>query len=403
MSEVSPDPSPYEYLNKSAQIKSIIITFFALAVIAVCLRFTARRLSKAGFWYDDWLIVPATLSAAALCFISALWMTKEGLGYELDERLPESEIKGFTKGIFASEICWTFAIWTVKYSILAFYWRLFSANRRSIRIIIWVLAAVVMVWGIAVILITVLQCVPVYLIWYLMEGDLCSISTAAIYVSSSIPHIITDVVFLGFPVPLIWNLHMHKSRKMMLTAIFAVGGFVNIVSVIRFVYLMALVRANSGLHGSDPTWNYIDVFIWTSVEVNTSIICACLPSLGPIVSYVSKQIHRLRKRKTTHKRGTQLLMDMLPAGRPVSLPVPPLSRKPSWSDGPNPMLDSSAILEVEARNPQAPELDAEAPGPHILEIETLEPVLEMESQRPLAELEGWSRPWPTGRHGMTRP
>ena len=133
------------------------------------------------------------------------------------------------------------------------------------------------------------------------------------------------------------------------------------------------------------------------------LLLACLPSLGPIVSYISKQLDRLRKRKNTHKRGTQLLMHILPAGRPASLPVPPLSRKPSWNDGPNPMLDSSAIVEAEARNPQAPELDAEAPGPHILKIETLESVLEMESQRPVAELEGWSRLWPTGRHEMTRP
>ena len=86
------------------------------------------------------------------------------------------------------------------------------------------------------------------------------------------------------------------------------------------------------------------------------------------------------------------------------------------------MLDSSAVVEVEANNPRAPELDAEAPGPHvlemesrrplaqldaeapgphILEIETLEPVLEMESQRPLAELEGRSRPWPTRWHETT--
>ena len=96
---------------------------------------------------------------------------------------------------------------------------------------------------------------------------------------------------------------------------------------------------------------------------------------------------------------------MLPRGRPASLPGPPLSRRQSWNNGSNPVLDSSTIVEVEARNPQAPELDAEAPGPHILEIETLEPeapeldaeapgphILEMESQRPLAELEGRSRP-----------
>lgn len=52
------------------------------------------------------------------------------------------------------------------------------------------------------------------------------------------------------------------------------------------------------------------------------------------------------------------------------------------------MLDSSAVLEVEARNPRAPELDAEAPGPHVVEVDTVETILEMYSQRPIGELEG---------------
>ena len=104
MSEQLP-PLPLQS-NESAQIKGSIVATWALAVIAVCLRFTARRLSKAGFWYDDWLMVPATVSiphiklssnyveslgeqidysyvyqlgAAALCFTSAFWSKSSGL------------------------------------------------------------------------------------------------------------------------------------------------------------------------------------------------------------------------------------------------------------------------------------------------------------------------------------
>lgn len=58
------------------------------------------------------------------------------------------------------------------------------------------------------------------------------------------------------------------------------------------------------------------------------------------------------------------------------------------------MLDLSALVEAEARNPRAPELDAEAPGPHILEIGTVGPVLGMESQRRVTELEGWPKSIP---------
>lgn len=48
-----------------------------------------------------------------------------------------------------TEICWAVSIWIVKSSILAFYWRLFSVNRRSTRVIIWVLAVFITGWGLA--------------------------------------------------------------------------------------------------------------------------------------------------------------------------------------------------------------------------------------------------------------
>ena len=55
------------------------------------------------------------------------------------------------------------------------------------------------------------------------------------------------------------------------------------------------------------------------------------------------------------------------------------------------MLNSATIIEMEAKNPRGPKSDAEAKGPHILEIGTLEPVLRTQPQRSLAELEGWNR------------
>ena len=121
------------------------------------------------------------------------------------------------------------------------------------------------------------------------------------------------------------------------------------------------------------------------------LFLACLPSLRPVLSLIAEKLVLLRKRKSTYKRGSKLLMDMLPAGRSAPLPILPLSREQSGTDERHLILDSSAIIEVEANNPRPPELDAEAPGPHILEIETVEPILEMAYQRTIPELEGQSR------------
>ena len=56
--------------------------------------------------------------------------------------------ESFLKGLFIGEFCWAASIFTVKYSILAFYWRLFS-KLKGARIAIRVLLAVVTCWAIA--------------------------------------------------------------------------------------------------------------------------------------------------------------------------------------------------------------------------------------------------------------
>ena len=126
-----------------------------------------------------------------------------------------------------------------------------------------------------------------------------------------------------------------------------------------------------------------------SADTTSFAVTSSMPSLSlrPILPFISTKLKLLRKRRSTHNRGSELLQDMLPARRPASSPSLPLSRKQSWNDGPNPMLDSATVIEMEAKNSRCPELDAEAPGPHILEIGTLEPVVRTQSQRSPTELE----------------
>ena len=87
---------------------------------------------------------------------------------------------------------------------------------------------------------------------------------------------------------------------------------------------------------------------------------------------------RLRKHRTPHKKGPELLMDMLPAGKPKPSTLP-LSREISRDEDRHAIANQSNMGELEAGHLRAKELDAEAPGSHILE---------MESKNPLAELNG---------------
>ncbi|KAI4092141.1 MAG: hypothetical protein LQ344_003624 [Seirophora lacunosa] len=71
---------------------------------------------------------------------------------------------------------------------------------------------------------------------------------------------------------------------MALSSIFLLGGFVVGVSIVRFTYIISL-----DLQSPDVTWNFVNVQIWTGVEIHVGIVCApiaCLPSLRPLLNLV---------------------------------------------------------------------------------------------------------------------
>ena len=50
------------FFYERGAIRGSVLALWFYAVLGLCLRFLARRLSKAGFWYDDWLLIPAIVS-----------------------------------------------------------------------------------------------------------------------------------------------------------------------------------------------------------------------------------------------------------------------------------------------------------------------------------------------------
>jgi len=43
------------------------------------------------------------------------------------------------------------------------------------------------------------------------------------------------------------------------------------------------VKVNSDLDLKDPTWGYTGSMIWSTIEGNVGVICACLPVLAPLL------------------------------------------------------------------------------------------------------------------------
>lgn len=165
----------------------------------------------------------------------------------------------------------------MKFSILALYWRLFKVAH--IKIAVYVVAVVVTCWGVAVLLIICLQCIPLRGFWDKTIQATCGVDDYKFFIGNSIPNILTDFALLSIPIRPVWKLQVAKSQKVTLTLMFLMGGFVTATSITRLVYLM-----NLDLKSPDFTWNFGVTQIWTCVELHAAIISACLPCLRPIIS-----------------------------------------------------------------------------------------------------------------------
>jgi hypothetical protein len=101
------------------------------------------------------------------------------------------------------------------------------------------------------------------------------------YVGPSAVNVITDVILLVLPIPYVWSLNAALAQRLILIGIFLLGTFVAVVSVVRLSIFIGLDLASP-----DVTYNLSEVFIWSSVEINVGLICACLPSLRPAVQWL---------------------------------------------------------------------------------------------------------------------
>lgn len=124
--------------------------------------------------------------------------------------------------IISMEVLYCIGTAAFKYSALLLFHRIFGSVPRFTAFL-WCFAFVILVNNIAEIFLSIFQCTPVHKAWELnVQGSCVNILLAACIPGSI--NVISDVVTFLLPVPLIWNLHMERNRKIQLVGIFLLSG-----------------------------------------------------------------------------------------------------------------------------------------------------------------------------------
>ncbi len=180
-----------------------------------------------------------------------------------------------------------------KTSILIFYLRLSKNTERVLRIASWAVLVLVNVAGVVLTLLNIFQCRPIQAAFDNVSGTVQCIPLLTEFICSAPVNIVTDLAILALPLPVLTGMRLPRKQKIILVLTFALGVFVTIVDVVRIYYLQqAITDVSPGVSnnpaatfGDQPefAWNASLSLMWSAVEVNIGVTCACIPTLKPLI------------------------------------------------------------------------------------------------------------------------
>ncbi|KAH8705319.1 putative glucose/galactose transporter [Talaromyces proteolyticus] len=114
--------------------------------------------------------------------------------------------------------------------------------------------------------------------------------------SSSPYNIATDIAILFMPIPLLTRIHLPFRQRVILVVTFGAGILVILIDVVRIAFFPNTAKTQlqvlnsyytEDITNQDYTWYAAYTLMLSVLEVNMTIICACIPSLRPLATRFS--------------------------------------------------------------------------------------------------------------------
>ncbi|KAI0842642.1 hypothetical protein F5Y06DRAFT_131966 [Hypoxylon sp. FL0890] len=262
----------------------IDITFITLAAISVLLRVVARLQMRVPMWWDDFTI---TLSFLGCVAFTAIAFKSKSHGFGTDMwAVPFDGITFVFKALYTLFLLYITIRHFVRLSILFFYHRIFGhipLAKRLIRITVMLFIACCISFDFVILF----GCTPLDYFWTGWDGqhEGHCISINFFFWAGAFIDIAMDIWVILIPLPFIARMNLSLRKKVCTGIMFAFGILVIIISLYR------LSTINHFTLSKNPTADFIDVGIWSGLEIYVGITCACLPNfhylLKPMNAWLS--------------------------------------------------------------------------------------------------------------------
>ena len=186
---------------------------------------------------------------------------------------------------YAFTVLYNPALTVTKVSILMLYYRM-SQARPFFRYATLTVGLVVILNGIVLTFLNIFRCQPIS--GAFTEQAATCIDVVTLFICSAPVNVLTDIAILVIPLPMVTAMRLGVRQKVGLVATFMLGVFVTVVDVVRIVYLQeALIYQIGADITSSPladfSWHASYSLMWSAIEVNVGLICACALVIKPLL------------------------------------------------------------------------------------------------------------------------
>lgn len=289
-----------EHAQTAVVVSSVCLGF---AITAVVLRQYAQALKGKPFAADAWFLIAALVVSSGLVGIAVYGAEHGGLGWPIQMLTTPAAGLRFQKLVFAGQILWAAAITLVRISLLIFYRRVFYVVRP------FMIANNIMIG----------LCAGYWLSNFV--ATLCTyqwkrqaqtdINYPSFLLISAVINMVLDIATLTLPLFVIRTLHVSTRKKIILGAIFWLGIFCIVASIVRVHYFVQLSKITQRDRSFSGTTYYC--FLWSVVEPLISIVAACLPASAPLInketrgfSVLFESVKSLFSRRTSRSGSEKL-------------------------------------------------------------------------------------------------
>ncbi|RDW84184.1 uncharacterized protein DSM5745_04510 [Aspergillus mulundensis] len=256
--------APYNYLQVGT-IVAFAVTFFVATLFVGLRYFQAFKLTQKV--EVDLGIITVSYGVALAYFVTMLDLFSHGWGKHMWD-VSLAQLMELNKALLPNTLCYLTCPAITKLAILSVLYRINPA--RIYRAATIAVALFIFAYTLTLCIITGGPCSP------LKDGTLQCLENVAL--SGAVLNIASDLAVITLPIPTVHNLHLQLKQKLTIGCLLALGSGVTVCSIARLPYVIRLS------HTADSTWTQAILGVWSIVEVNLGIICACAMRFKRLIS-----------------------------------------------------------------------------------------------------------------------